>query len=211
VTAQLIAPRGTTTRWGGVGLAAAGVLLLAVGIAIGVPLSDAVLVALNGASVAVIAQLVQLAAAIVLAVGVHGEGGVVGRSGIGRTALIVFGAQGVAYRLLGVVQGGAADGVPLVLVLSTAWQLAVIAAVVLAAIAVLRARVLHGPARWALVLVAAVHVVFVALQYVPSGSVVTALEVLGGLVQPALLIVTGVVYAVSGTSTRAEGRPLPIR
>lgn len=132
------------TAWAGALLAVAAIGLLAGLVVVDVPLDHGAVLPLHGTVPVTVCAIARLAASAVLAVGAPG---VVGGSVVGRVALVVFGAQ----HLLLVVGTPVLPSFVLTLVLSAAVQLVVVAAGVIAAAAVLRARRPVGAARWLLV------------------------------------------------------------
>ena len=158
--------------------------------------------------------LVVLVAAIVLAVGVRGDGGIVGRSVLGRVALILFGAQGLAFAALGafvvnplVAAVGLDDLSGALIVPFGAVIVLFTAATIVAGVIVVRAGVIHGVARWMLLVVAGCATVLAVIQLLPAIAVqwVPALLWVGWLPTIALLA-TGLSYALYGRSDAIRAR-----
>jgi hypothetical protein len=178
-------------RLGGVLLVLAATMLLVRALAITVPADEAVAGAMSGWGYLLLAGLLLLIASLVLATRV------VGRSRLGRLGLIVFGAQGIGFLLLGFAVQPATQAGPVSIAIGTAWQLCVLVGVVEAAAVAAQAGVLRGVARWSLVPVAAVQLLVTGLQYVPTPQIVPVLDALGVL-QPAALLAAGCTIAAQG-------------
>jgi hypothetical protein len=162
-----------TTGWAGAAIALGGTLTFLT--VFGRRISDdvgAFLLATSPADI-ILAELLFLAATVILALGWPGERGVAGSSIVGKAALIAFGVFPLLnivllWQVLPAVPVGADAVWTLVGDLAGAAALLGLAAGVVAGVAVLRARVLHGFAGWALLVVAAWDVLFFALQTLPG-------------------------------------------
>lgn len=194
-----------TLTFGGAGLAFAALFPLLSNAAFLIPAVDVSWVYANHPVVGGLSALALVAACIVLAVGLRGETGIVGRSVAGKLALIVF---GLTHTLSTGYFSWPAPGVgasPAVLAVwsSLIWGLDVLSLVALAvaAFAVFRAGVLRGLARWALPAFALAMVVAVVVSTLP---VVVLIPVwMGALIAAQLLqLATGVLYIVEGQRAR---------
>ncbi|MDF2442855.1 MAG: hypothetical protein JWR01_1058 [Subtercola sp.] len=144
----------------------------------------------------------------ILAFGVPGESGIVGDSGVGRVALFVFGIHELVLGIAGAVTpmstdpaaAVAAAGTPAAIfggwVFLSVGILGLVAAVV-AAVAIVRAGILHGPARWALLPVPVAWAVGLALLFVPVQEVALVGVRFSTAVFP-LLALVGAAYALHG-------------
>ncbi|WP_375387468.1 hypothetical protein [uncultured Amnibacterium sp.] len=172
----------TTTMVGGGLLTLAGlllVLLLLVGGSEGLALLSAVALA---------------AGACVLAFGVRGDD-VVGGSLVGRIALVVLGVGPLVWEALFALP---LAGLPALVTNMTLLGLVTVATVV-AATSVVRARVLHGVARWVLLLVAAEAVLTAAMSTVPWEPMLLLYVRLDlELLRPIALLVAGVAFVLHG-------------
>lgn len=135
-----------------------------------------------------VAALLVLVGAVTLTVP---SGGIVGGSRVGAGALIVFGACGLVTELVVPWVVDMPPGAALIVGMSLAWLAAVAGAV--AAIAVLRARVVGGFARWVFVLPALSSLLCAVLETIPLGGLTLALTAGDvGLSVPVSLLLTGV-------------------
>ena len=163
-------------------------------------------------SLAVASAGLLLIAFVVLAFGLRGEPGIAGHSRVGRSALVVFGALTTltaGYAALNASMVFTADG-PLaaVYMVLRASESVRVAALVVAAVSVLRVRVLMGPARWALHILALALVGTVVLGWMPF-PVTSGVWVWELVAVPATLLLTGVLFLVQGLrSPRAIEAPV---
>jgi hypothetical protein len=178
-------------RLGGVLLVLAAGLLLVRALAITVPADESVAGAMSGWGYLLLAGVLLLAATLVLSTRI------VGPSRLGRLGLVVFGAQGIGFLLLGFAVEPALQAGALTIAIGTVWQLCVLVGIVEAAAVAVHAGVLRGVARWSLVPVAAVQLLLTGLQYVPTAQIVPVLDVLGVL-QPLVLLLAGCAIAAQG-------------
>lgn len=187
-------PRNTTVV-GGLGLlVGSGVWLILV---TAVPGSgDFRFLAIWGLSV--VSDLFLFAGAVVLAFGLFHEPGIVGASWIGKTALVVFGARNLVFLIFGAIPFGP-DVSPAAIFLNTGLSVVFAIAAIIAAVSVVLARELSGPARWVLAVVALCYVVITSLTL---SSVIEIAQFLGAvrvdIVLPALFLMLGVVYLLQG-------------
>ncbi len=197
-----------TTLWGGLGIAISGAITLLASFHLVVPVLVGYGLSLSGVVPQLISSAVLLAAAAILAFGIRGESGIVGGSVVGKVALVVFGADHLLIDLRSLLPVDlTTDAIIVQTSASVAMDALGIAAVVIAAICVARADVLHGVARWVLVVVAAVDVVMTGVQYAPFIAIAYAFAVVNAYLVPVvLLIVLGVTYAVQGRSTAIRHR-----
>ena len=191
----------TTTLWGGVGLLVGGVLwILDVHIWFPHIVSGAVWVAVD--------DLIICAAAVVLAVGVRHETGIVGRFGWGAAAVILFGARNLALSGFGWILVATIPFPPVgpssttIILINTVLIISFALATLAAGIAMVRARVLHGFARWPLLALGCCYVLATAFIFVNPGPAGVVIEYL----EPLLLIVTGLSYALHGQSASIRAR-----
>lgn len=187
-----------TSTWAGALLAAAAagpVISAEVGV---IPLDHGAALPLNGTVPTVLWGLVRLAAFAVIAVGMPQ---VVGGSRIGRIALLVLGARDLGLLLVGLVLPDEPVEPPWpVLVNGAAWLLLLAAGVVTAA-AVLRARVVPAPLRVAAVAVVALEAAMFILSFIPLPLPAEAYILLAEpvwVLQQLLLLVLGLALLVHG-------------
>jgi len=153
-----------------------------------------------------VAAAVLLGAAAVLAFGVRLESGIVGRSVVGKAALVLFGLATFAAAVLSSIPSPTLDTTDsaALYVAAAEWtQVVVVVALVAAAAEVIRASVVVGGARWGLLALGcwtACELLFARVPYV--GWVV---GVSGGYLQLALEIMTGLLFVLQAQSTS----PLP--
>ena len=194
-----------TLTWGGTGLAVAAVFPLLLNAAFLVPSIDVSWMYTNQPVVGGLSAVALIAACIVLAIGLHGETGIAGKSVVGKLALIVFGVThtvSTGYFSWPAPSAGAGPAV-LVVWSSLIWGIDVLSLIALAvaAFAVVRAGVLSGPARWALLAFAVTMVVALLVSTLP---VIVLIPVWMGalIVSQALQLATGVLYIVEGQRAR---------
>ena len=189
-----------TTLLGGSGLIVAGVLWILADEGSWFP--HVVTAAVWG----VVADLILCAAAVVLAVGLSRETGIVGRSGWGVTTLILFGARNLVLwgfgRISVALFTGAGSVSTAVIVTSAVLTIGFAVATLVAGIGVARAGVLRGFARCPLLAVGCCYLLAAAFSFT---DLVPADRILGVLA-PLLVIVTGTSYALHGRSARVRSR-----
>ncbi|RFA15321.1 hypothetical protein B7R21_04710 [Subtercola boreus] len=144
----------------------------------------------------------------ILAFGVPGERSIVGDSGVGRVALFVFGIHELVLGIASIVTPVVSDpsavlasaGTPAAIfggwVFQSVGILGLVASAV-AAVAIVRAGILHGPARWMLLPVPVVWAVGMALLFVPVQEVALVGVRFSTAVFP-LLALVGAAYALHG-------------
>jgi hypothetical protein len=187
-----------TTLWGGVGLAVGGVLWILADAGPSFPHI------VSAAVWEVVAGAVVCAAAVILAVGLGRETGIVGRSAWGVMALFLFGARNLTLSSLGwlATRAVAATGSASAALIAANTTLIVFFALatLVAAISVVRAGVLHGFARWTLMAVACRDLLAAAVLFAYSEPLESTLGYLG----PLLIIVAGLSYALHGRSAQVR-------
>lgn len=198
-----------TTLLGGVGLALVALIPLAALIATWLPNAGGLFSVLRSAPGQIVVDLVLLASCIVLSFGYGSEQGIVGPSVLGRVGFLLLGLASViqylfSFLMIALNFGGS----PAAIWVGTALELLPTAATTMAAVAVIRAHVLAGFARWILLGVAAAEVVQFALsavQYASQGYYIAVLSYLAAL--PLLLLLSaGVSFALDGRSVRIGRR-----
>ena len=159
-------------------------------------------------SLGTLSAVILILSMVVLAVGIGGEQGIAGRSVVGRAALIVFGVASFTTAGYSSTVAMGPDTSPglaaLVGVLQFALTALWVAALIVAAVAVSSAGVVHGVARWGLLVLAAVTVLDLLASRIPSQD---AMQVwIWGLVaMRAVQLVVGVLFLLQGL-TAAPGR-----
>ena len=142
----------------------------------------------------VVSDLFLLAAAVILALGIFREPGIVGVSPIGKIALVVFGARNLVFLIVGAIPYGP-DGFPAAIFLNAGLSVIFAIAAIVAAVFVARARVLSGLARWVLAVVAICYAVITALMLFPVIEIAQFLAAVRvDIVLPVSFVVLGVVY-----------------
>lgn len=194
-------PQRTTARASAL-LLVSGLLLLLAAARIEVPITETLVVPLDGPIVLLAAAATRAAAFTVLAIGTVGEVGVTAGSVVGRAALIIWGARDLVLVLLSLMPSTIASALG---GLTVALMLLFAAAAVAAVIQVVRARVLSGVARWVLLPIAVVDCFYAALATplpIPTGAelpVVTAISVWPTeFVFPLLTLLAGVALLLWG-------------
>lgn len=208
----------TTTTVGGSGIVLALLYPLAASVASAFPNVFGLLLTPPGLQL--VCWAVFAIACGVLAFGLPGQTGVVGPSVVGRTALFVFGVHRLVLDLsslltpLPTMSGALVPAAPggaafLGGYVSLGVSLLGSLAGLVAAVAVVRAGVLHGVARWMLVPAAAVDLLGLGLLLVPVQEVLVFAFATNALWY-LLLVSTGVAYAMHGRgpALRALGRRL---
>jgi hypothetical protein len=145
-----------TTFTAGLLFVVSGVLQLSNTAGFGLPITETFVISLSNPVLAFAAALAEAAAFVIAAIGIAGEIGIAGPAPWGRIALIVFGVRNVLFAALPVVPLDAPLGEAQGYICSTVSLLFAVAGVV-GAIAVVRARVLSGVARWVLLPVAVIE------------------------------------------------------
>ncbi len=199
---------GRTTLWGGSGLALTGLIALLAWLRFVVPLTTSRSLPLASEIPLAAAAVVMLASTVVLAFGVRGESGIVGPSRLGKLALLLFGASDLLSTVFGLVPSSQIPGVPANVLAGEVADVLVVVFVIFAAVAVVRAKVLHGAARWMLVVVAVVETI---TMFTPGIVMSLAPGQLGLLhlflvLQPLTLLALGLTYALHGRSASIRRR-----
>ena len=196
-----------TTSLGGLGLVLVAIVPLAAVIARWFPDAGESLSVLSSAPSQLVVDLILLASCVILSFGYRGEPDIVGSSALGRVSFLVLGSASVIqFGFFGLTRVLNLGGAPETIWIGTSVELLPIGAMAVAAIAVIRARVLGGFARWILLGVAAAQVVQLALSSVQNASQAyyTAAVLYFAAVPLLLLLSAGVSFAL-------EGRPAGIR
>jgi hypothetical protein len=198
----------STTLWAGSGVVIVGALALFSALRVVLPLTQQISVPLFGHVATIVSALVLLAAMGILAFGVRGESGIVGRSAIGKGALLAFGIGALLLTFLDLVPvDQRSPGLAVVITLVVSAQVLCVGAAVVASIVIARAGILRGFARWAFVIVAASYLVLTGLSFVPMIEVAYALAALQtALLRPASLILLGLAYVLQGRSDAIRHR-----
>jgi hypothetical protein len=194
-----------TTLWGGGGILVVALLSWLAALNVAVPLTADYFLPFGSRIPSMVSDTILLGAVAILALGIRGESGIVGRSVVGKIALLVFGLGGWAFQVLGLLPIG--QGQDFVAV-GASLTIALTVAVAAAAVVVVRARVLSGFARWALVPVAVCNAVAAGLSYIP-GQDLTYVIYIGGWIRillPLSLTVLGFSYLLYGQSAAIRRR-----
>lgn len=192
-----------TTLLGGVGLALVAVIPLTALIATWLPNDGELFSVLRSAPSQIVVDLILLASCIVLSFGYRSEQGIVGPSVLGRVGFLLLGLTSAIQYLFSFPMITLNIGGPSAAMwIGTALGLLPTAATTMAAVAVIRAHVLAGFARWILLGVAAAEVVQFALSAVQNASQGYYIAVLFYLAAlPLLLLLSaGVSFALEGRS-----------
>lgn len=212
----------TTTSLGGVGLALVAAIPLVAIVAPWFSIAGDSFPLLRSAPSQIVVDLILLASCVILAFGYRAETGIVGASMLGRVGFLLLGLSSPIHYLFStltiILTIGESPGA---LGVGTALALLPIVATALAAVAVVRARVLAGFARWILLAVAAAEVAQFALSaageialftQTPSAvadglqSYYTVVVVYLPAVPLLLLLAAGVSYALEGRSAGIRRR-----
>lgn len=191
----------TTTLIGGWLLALVGVLELLPIVLGRIPTADGALYLFRSGPAQAVHVVALSAGCLILAFGFRRELGIAGSSLVGRAAFVLvalaFPIQGIVFFAL--FSEGEVGTLPGFLT-GTALQLLPVAAVLVAALAVVRARILEGFARWSLLAYGVTQVLVFALSSVPSASQSYHLVVFLGIaaVPPCVLLATGLSFVLYG-------------
>lgn len=170
---------------------------------------------------ALMSAMVLVVAFTILAVGIRKESGIAGASIIGKLSLIVFSVSGlvlsgIAFVPMPVLSEENYTGTanpspnPLALVSVATWAVPLLelAALIVASVVVFRAGVIHGVARWGLIVLAVVTALTLGLSHVPDRGV-GEIWFWGMSAMPLIQLLIGVAYLVHGR-TAALGDRLPV-
>lgn len=197
-----------TTAFGGLGLALAAVIKLVAVIATWSADAGVLFSPFRGAS-QVIVDLLLLAGCVILAFGYRGEQGIVGSSVPGRVGFLLLGLASPLQILFSyLVVALNPSGSTAVVWIGTALGFLPMAATIIAAVAVIRAGVLAGFARWILLGVAAAELIlfaFSAVQFALQSDDIIVSFYLAAL-PPLLLLSAGVSYMLEGHSAGIRQR-----
>jgi hypothetical protein len=198
-----------TTLWGGGGIVVAALLSLLAAFRVAVPLAHDYSFQFQGAIPQLLSSVILAVAMGILALGIRGEVGIVGGSVVGKIALIVFGLRDVVITLVGLLSRNLSQNALTVeSYFDLAFEVIVVVAGVVAAVVIVRADVLHGLARWALVPVVACYAILVGSSYIPIVAEVAynlaALQT--DVLRPVLLIALGAAYLFQGESAAIRHR-----
>jgi hypothetical protein len=196
-----------TTSFGGLGLALVAAIRLVSVIATWDPSVGVSFEPFRNPS-QVIADLLLLASCVILAFGYRGEQDIVGSSVPGRVGFLLLGLASpiqilFSYFALVVNPGGSSA----VVWIGTALELLPLVATTIAAVAVIRAGVLAGFARWILLGVAAAKVLlfaFSAVQFALQGDLLASFYL--AALPPLLLLSAGVSFTLEGRSADIKRR-----
>jgi hypothetical protein len=203
VAAVTNAENGRALFFGGLGVACAGLIALLEAARLVMPVGFAANLYVFVAAAGILAGLVLLGSFILLAVAFHGEVGIAGHSRLGRAVLIVFGASWLVYEIFATVVANAPGLEVASRLIGTSLTVLFGAAAFASAIFVVRAGVLHGFARWSLLLAALFDGALTLLSLVPDVTFVTFLLIWQtDLIVPLTLLIVGASYILAG---RARG------
>jgi hypothetical protein len=196
-----------TTLWGGGGIIVAALLTVLAAFHVGVPLTDSDSLVFSSTIPQLTSSVVLLVAFGVLAFGVRGESGIAARSIVGKSSLLVFAAGNVVFQLIALLTNDLSFDA-LVAVGSVEFVLSVIfvGAGVVAALVIMRAGVLHGFARWALLIVVVWQAIVMVLWSIPVVEFGLFLVPWVSFVEPALLLALGIGYLLQGQSAAIQRR-----
>lgn len=204
---QTVTESPRTTLWGGGILVASALIAFLASLHFALPLDQYTDFPFAGTVPLTISNLVMVLSLTVLAFGVRGEAGIAGSSVLGRVALVVFGAGYLLFRLYLLVPGTETPGSTLAVIAGSALELLVIVAGVVAGVVVLRAHVLHGGARWMLLVVSVWDAACGLMIFVPSVAFALNLAIWQvEVLIPAAHIVLGVTYVLHGRSAAIRHR-----
>ncbi len=201
--------RNRTTSFGGLGLALVAVIQLVPVIATCFPSASESFSLLRSAPSQIIVDLLLLVSCVILAFGYRGEEGIVGPSVTGRVGFLLLGLASPIQILFSYLASTLnAGGSPWSVWTGTVLGLLPILATTIAAVAVIRAGVLVGFARWILLGVAAAEVAefaFVAVQ-IASQDYNIAVAFYFAAVPLVLLLSAGVSFTLQGRSASIRQR-----
>jgi hypothetical protein len=190
-----------TTFWAGLCFVGAGLLQALVVVGFVLVSAGTLPVSVPSTALIVLAAVARAAGFVVAALGVRGEVGVVADSRLGAVALMLFGARDLVLVLLPLVEAAPVEQSvsPVVIVVNTAITALVPIAGLVAAVIVLRTRVLGGLAHWALLPVAIVGMLLVAVELAPFGDAQRVLPALPlEFLEPVLMLVLGGAFLLHG-------------
>ena len=198
-----------TTSFGGLGLTLVAVIQLVAVIATWFPSADESFSLLRSAPSQIIVDLLLLASCVILAFGYRGDEGIVGPSVPRRIGFLLLGLASPIQILLSYLASTLnTGGSSWAIWVGTALGLLPMAGTTIAAVAVIRAGVLGGFARWVLLGVAAAEVVefaFAAVQIASQGDYIAVAFYLAA-VPPLLLLSAGVSFTLEGRSASIRQR-----
>lgn len=195
-----------TTLWGGAGIVVASLLSLLAFFRFSFPLTHDYFLVFSAPIPAAVSAVILLVAIGILAFGIPGESGIVGHSVVGKVALLVFGIRDPVRLLVSSLsKGRSIDAIVAVGRFEFAFEFVVLAAIVVAAVVVVRADVLHGFARWALVPVAVCDVIIMGLSFIPVLALVPVANGVG-LLRLVSLVALGIGYLLEGRSAAIRHR-----
>ena len=196
-----------TTLLGGLGLALVALVQLVTLVGSWFPNAVESFFVVNIVPNQIVVPLLLLASCVILAFGYRREQGIVGSSVLGRVGFLVLGLTSpiqIVFSLL--LLNASSIGSPGAIWVGTALEVLPVAATAVAAVAVVRAHVLTGFARWILVGVAAAELVQFGLSAVPNATQSYYIAVLFYLAAVPLLLLLS-----AGVSFALEGRAASIR
>lgn len=201
------APSRTTMALAGLGFLIAGGLLLFAWSDLARLAADSLLFVLLTTAPAFVAQAAIAVSAVLLAFGVRPDSVSAGWAVVGRIALVVFGAGGLAITAATTLSGPLSTGGLEVLGTSET-VLAVSAALcgVVGAVVLARRGRLRGASRWILIPVAAVVLLLTLAENVPSMQLALALTTGNiAVVEPVVFAAVGLVYLLEAVVRRRTG------
>jgi hypothetical protein len=193
----------STTFWAGALLLAAGLLALLDAARAAVAVTEQFVVPLSGPGAGVAAAVLHAVALVVAAVGIGGEIGVAGARRWGRVALITTAVLTAALALEGLPVQDVPPRPVLAAILVA--HLLVLLGGLAAGLAVVRARVLSGPARWALLAAALLMVLLDAVGSTPL-AIPPLLTWPSEYLVPAATLLTGLAFLLWGRTEAVKHR-----
>ncbi len=165
-----------------------------------------------------LSAMVLVVAFTILALGVRKESGIAGASVVGKISLIVFSVSGlalswIAFVPMPVLSEGDYIGTtrpsqdPLALLDVATWSIPVVglAALIVASVVVFRAGVIHGVARWGLIVLAVTTALTLGLSHVPDRGA-GEIWLWGTSALPLIQMLIGVAYLVHGRTAALRDR-----
>ncbi|MBG6060210.1 hypothetical protein RCH16_003688 [Cryobacterium sp. MP_M5] len=187
-------PTRSTTLWGGLGIALAGFLSMAVALNYSL-LND--LSFILSSAFSLVSALILMLAVLILAFSIRHETGIAGASKSGKVALVVFGICTVGKDALNLFSSTmTSDVVRVQSDVSFALSVAALVSLVVAAISVAKAGVITGPLRWGVVVFGAWSAITFALNLDPAGTFLFSSEAY--VMMLLLQIALGIGFALYG-------------
>ena len=195
-----------TTFFGGLGLALVALVQLVPLVGSWIPNDGPVFV--NSVASQIVVPLLLLVSCVILAFGFRGEQSVVGSSVLGRVGLLLLGLTSPIQIAFSYLAFAGHVGSPAAVWTGTALEVLPVVATAIASVAVVRAHVLTGFARWILVGVAGAELIQFVLSSVPNATQGYYVAVLfyAAAVPPLLLLSAGVSFALEGRTASIRQR-----